>query len=115
MDLFAGIAVRDLARAVDWFDRFFGEFFGEVETFAPNDVERVWTIGEHRHVYVVVQPAAAGHSLLTLFVDDLDALLRDAASRGITPDLQETYGNGVRKAVFHDPDGNEIGVGGGPG
>jgi hypothetical protein len=28
------------------------------------------------------------------------------------PDVLETYANGVRKATFRDPDGNEIGFGG---
>ena len=28
--------------------------------------------------------------------------------------LSKTYGNGVRKVTFHDPDGNEIGFGGAP-
>ena len=42
VDLFAGVAVSDLSRAVSWFDR----FFGEVEAFEPNDTERVWTVSE---------------------------------------------------------------------
>lgn len=27
---------------------------------------------------------------------------------------RETYDNGVRKAIYGDPDGNEIGIGGPP-
>jgi len=27
---------------------------------------------------------------------------------------RETYANGVRKAIFRDPDGNQIGFGGAP-
>lgn len=108
MDLFAGIAVSDLHRAVTWFDR----FLGDVETFAPNDTERVWTIAEHRHVYVELRPASAGHTMVTLFVDNLDGFLDAVSRRGIAPETQETYGNGVRKALYRDPDGNEIGVGG---
>jgi len=30
------------------------------------------------------------------------------------PATRETYSNGVRKVTFRDPDGNEIGYGGGP-
>ena len=52
--------------------------------------------------------------MVTLFVEDFDAFLDDVAQRGIHRETQETYGNGVRKAVFRDPDGNEVGVGGGP-
>lgn len=109
-DLFAGVAVSDLPRAVRWFDR----LLGEIETFEPNDTERVWTLAEHRHLYVELQPEHAGHSLVTLFVEDLDGFLDAAAGRGLDPRTRETYDNGVRKAIFSDPDGNEIGVGGPP-
>lgn len=110
VDLFAGVAVTDLQRAVDWFER----LLGDVESFEPNDTERVWTVAEHRHVYVELAPRHAGHARITLFLEDFDGFLDDAARRGIEPESQETYGNGVRKAIYRDPDGNEIGVGGAP-
>jgi hypothetical protein len=34
--------------------------------------------------------------------------------RGIQPAERETYSNGVRKAAYRDPDGNEVGLGGAP-
>ena len=52
--------------------------------------------------------------MVTVFVDDLDGFVESAASRGIHPETQETYGNGVRKAIYRDPDGNELGFGGAP-
>ncbi|MCW0212407.1 MAG: VOC family protein [Pseudonocardia sp.] len=110
IDLFAGVAVSDLPRAVSWF----GRFLGEVDSFEPNDVERVWTLAAHRYLYVEVQPEHAGHAKVTLFVGDLDGFMAAAAGRGIRPESEETYGNGVRKAVYRDPDGNELGVGGAP-
>lgn len=110
LELFAGVAVSDLPRAVRWFDR----LLGEVETFEPNETERVWTLAEHCHVYVELKPVPAGHSMLTLFIDDLDRFVEAAAARDLEPDSHETYDNGVRKVVYRDPDGNEIGVGGPP-
>lgn len=110
VDLFAGVAVSDLQRAVIWFD----QFLGDAESFEPNDTERVWTVSEHRYVYVELQPEHAGHAMVTLFVEDFDAFTGAAAQRGIHPETRETYGNGVRKAIYRDPDGNEIGVGGAP-
>lgn len=110
MELFAGIAVSDLPRAVQWFDR----LLGDVESFVPNDAEHVWTLAEHRHLYAEHRAEGAGHSLVTLFVDDLDSFVAAAADRGLQPQASETYDNGVRKAVYRDPDGNEIGVGGAP-
>ena len=32
----------------------------------------------------------------------------------LDPAERETYSNGVRKATYRDPDGNEIGFGGAP-
>lgn len=61
-----------------------------------------------------MRPARFGHSFVTLFVDDFPAFPAAAASRGVEPESRETYDNGVRKAIFRDPDGNEVGVGGVP-
>ena len=36
---------------------------------------------------------------------------RDRCPR-LEPDERETYSNGVRKALYRDPDGNELGFGG---
>ena len=49
--------------------------------------------------------------MVTLFVDDFDGFVDAVTERGIQPESQETYENGVRKAIYRDPDGNELGVG----
>ena len=59
-------------------------------------------------------PGRAGYALHTVFVDDLDERIEGIGARGIEPAAQETYGNGVRKVIYRDPDGNEIGFGGAP-
>ncbi|CAM3817819.1 VOC family protein [Tsukamurella ocularis] len=110
MDLFARLAVTDLPRAIAWGEK----LFGDVESFAPNDVEHVWTLGEHVHVYAELLPQHAGHCAVTLFVDGFETFLQAASERGLHPHEVETYENGVRKAIFLDPDGNEVGIGGGP-
>ena len=108
MDLFAGIRVGDLARALDWYTR----LLGAEPSFRPNDSEAVWTLAEHRHLYVEVDAERPGDALVTLFVDDLDACVADIAARGIEPAERETYSNGVRKVIYRDADGNEVGFGG---
>ena len=110
MELFAGVAVSDFPRAVAWFE----QLFGEPATFEAHDTERVWTLAEDRSIAVDLRPERAGYATVTVFLDDLDAFLEAAAARGVRPDKQETYGNGVRKAIFLDPDGNELGFGGAP-
>ena len=114
MELFAGIRVADLAAAQDWYER----LLGKPPTFFPNATEAVWQLAEHRHLYIEQVDGAAGGGLVTLFLDrdpdgDLDALVADIAARGIEPVARETYSNGVQKATYRDPDGNEIGFGGG--
>ena len=110
MELFAGIPVADLERAKE----FYGRLLGQEPSFLPNDQEAVWTLEEQRHVYVVLDQERAGGGHATLFVEDLEERARQAAERGIEPTTGETYGNGVRKLEYHDPDGNQFGIGGGP-
>ncbi|MEO5709086.1 MAG: VOC family protein [Nocardioidaceae bacterium] len=111
LDLFAGIPVRDFDTARAWYER----LLGRPPSFLPHDTEAVWEVAEHRYVYVVQDPDRAGHAVLTLFVDDLDARVAAMAERGLGPATSETYENDVRKITYRDDDGNEIGFGGGPG
>jgi catechol 2,3-dioxygenase-like lactoylglutathione lyase family enzyme len=108
VDLFAGIPVRDYEEALAWYKR----FLGSEPSFVPHATEAVWHLAEHRSLFIVERPEHAGHAMHTIFVDDLDAMVAEIAGRGIQPAQQETYSNGVRKATFRDPDGNEIGFGG---
>jgi catechol 2,3-dioxygenase-like lactoylglutathione lyase family enzyme len=110
MELFAGIPVSDLERAKDWY----GRLLGAEPSFYPNDREAVWTLSEQRHVYVLLDPERAGGGLVTLFVEDFEGIVESIAERGVEPTQKETYSNGVRKATFHDDDGNEVGFGGPP-
>ena len=109
LHLFAGIRVRDFRAARAWYDRLLGE-----PTFFPHATEAVWTLAEDRSVYVVENVTGAGSSVLTIFLDDLDAQMALIADRGLEPDEIETYSDGVRKALYRDPDGNEVGLGGAP-
>ena len=110
VDLFAGIPVSDYREATAWYER----LLGAPPSFLPNDTEAVWEVADHGYLYIKVWPERAGHGLHTLFVGDFELRLAQIAQRGLEPVSRETYGNGVRKATFKDPDGNEIGFGGAP-
>ena len=110
VDLFAGIRVRDHEAARPWYERLFG---GE-PTFSPHETESVWELAEHRFVYIVEDSEAVGGAIQTVFVDDFDEHLSAISERGLEPDERETYSNKVRKAIYRDPEGNEIGFGGPP-
>ncbi len=107
--LFAGLRVRDFKAARAWYERLLGE-----PTFFPHATEAVWTLAENRSIYVVEHPEGAGNSVVTVLVDDLDAQVAAIAARGLEPDEQLAFGNGVRKVLYRDPDGNEVGFGGAP-
>jgi catechol 2,3-dioxygenase-like lactoylglutathione lyase family enzyme len=107
--LFAGLRVRDFAAARAWYEQLLGE-----PSFLPHATEAVWTLADGRSVYILEDAGGAGHGLVTLFVEDLDAVVAEIAARGLEPDQRETYSNGVRKVTYRDRDGNEVGFGGAP-
>lgn len=109
LHLFAGLRVVEFAEARKWYERLLGE-----PTFLAHATEAVWTLAEGRSLAVVEEAECAGHCQVTIFVDDLDACVAEIAARGLDPDERLTYSNGVRKAVYRDPDGNELGFGGAP-
>ena len=110
LDLFAGIPVSDFDAGRSWYQR----LLGEEPAFLPHATEAVWELAEHRYVYIVEKRDASGGAIVTVFVDDLDRLVAEIAGRGIEPADRETYSNGVRKALYRDADGNELGFGGAP-
>jgi catechol 2,3-dioxygenase-like lactoylglutathione lyase family enzyme len=109
LQLFAGMRVRDFQAARPWYERLLGE-----PTFLAHATEAVWMLAEDRSVYVVEHAGGAGNSVVTILVDDLDAHVAAIAARGLKPDERLTYSNGARKALYRDPDGNELGFGGAP-
>jgi hypothetical protein len=110
IELFAGTPVRNFQVSLPWYER----LLGSPPSFLPHDTEAVWELGEHRYVYIVEEPEHAGHAVTTVMVDDLDDRTEGIARRGIEPDLRETYGAGVRKTTYVDPDGNRFAFGGVP-
>jgi catechol 2,3-dioxygenase-like lactoylglutathione lyase family enzyme len=109
LHLFAGLRVRDFQAARPWYERLLGE-----PTFFPHDTEGVWTLADDRSVYVVERADGAGNCVVTILVDDLDAYVAAIAARGLEPDERLTYSGGVRKMLYRDPDGNELGFGAAP-
>lgn len=107
LDLFAGIYVRDYAAVRPWYDR----LLGTEPTFLATDTEAVWQLAEHRWLYIKEHAENGGHAVLAIMVDDLDGHVARITERGITPAEWEEYAEGVRKAVYRDPEGNEVGFG----
>lgn len=108
VELFAVLCVRDLARARPWYEA----LLGGPPSFLAGETEAVWELAPHRWLAAEERPERAGHGVQTVFVDDLDRRVAAIAARGIEPAVRESYDNGVRKAIYRDADGNEIGFGG---
>jgi catechol 2,3-dioxygenase-like lactoylglutathione lyase family enzyme len=105
--IFAGIAVRDYAGALEWYKR----LFGAEPAFFPNDIEAVWQLAEDRYVYIIQDPGRAGGAVSMIWVDDPTAEVAKISEQGLEPVDVEKHGS-VWKYVFHDGDGNETGIGG---
>ena len=108
LHLFAGIPVSDFGAARHWYER----LLGAEPSFLPHETEAVWELGEDGALFIVEDTERAGAAIHTLFAGDLDARVSDIASRGIEPDERVTYPGKARKAIYRDPDGNEISFGG---
>lgn len=104
LELFAGIRVSDYDAAKAWYER----LLGAGPSFIPHATEAVWELAEHRFLYILEDAERAGRSLVTLHVEDFDERVADVTSRGIEPDEQVSYAGKARKAIYHDPDGNEF-------
>jgi len=107
--LYAGVYVSDTANATTWYSQLLGE-----PSYIASGTEVVWELAEHQYLAIEEDAKHAGHSTVTVFVDDFDDWLATIASRGLEPTSRPTYRNGVRKALFHDPDGNTVSFGGAP-
>src|SRR6266496_3212688 len=89
VDLYSIMCVSDRARAVAWFEVFFGrpadETIGE---------EYLWQVGENAWVVVddrEVRAKRVGGAMVTLGVTDLDEILARLAANGIGHEPVETY------------------------
>ena len=110
LDLYAGMPVKEYAVALQWYEK----LLGCPPTFVASETEAVWDLEPHCSIFIHEMPERAGHAIHSIFVNDFDTLVAQISERGIEPTKREEYKNGVRKALYHDPDGNEVGFGGAP-
>jgi hypothetical protein len=102
--VFACMAVVNRDQAAAWYEL----FLGRPPDFLPNEAEAVWQVADTASIYVVVDPDRAGHSVVTLVVDDLDATLAEIAEHGIATGAIEEISGAGRKSVITDLDGNSL-------
>lgn len=104
--LFAGIPVDDFEAARSWYER----FFARPPDVVAHENEVLWRCADAGWVYVVRDPDHAGNSIIAMAVSDLREAISALAARGVTAGPIEPDGDGARKAVVLDPDGNSISI-----
>ena len=102
--LFAGVGVRDLDRATEWY----GRLFGREPDIVPNNHEVMWRVVDGAWLYVIHAPGRAGNGLVTICVTNLDETVAELASRGISVGPIHRVGDSGHKANGEDPDGNSV-------
>jgi predicted enzyme related to lactoylglutathione lyase len=110
VELFAGSHVSDYETALAWYEK----LFGCPPAYIASDTEAVWQLAEHRSLFIEKSADKVGGAVHSIFIDDFDSFIEQAIERGMKPAKREEYSNGVRKAIYFDPDGNEISFGGAP-
>ena len=100
---FAGLPVAEYAKAYDWYARVLGR---EADTF-PHATEAVWRLTPSGATYVVEDPERAGSGLLTMAVDDLDAVETRLTEERVAF-TEMVADQAPRRLVVEDMDGNRI-------
>jgi catechol 2,3-dioxygenase-like lactoylglutathione lyase family enzyme len=114
------IAVTDLSRAAEFYEGKLGLRAGPEQS----DESRIYVCGGGTSLHVYVSPTGAGAATATLatwYAPDLDAVVDELASRGVTFEryddpVLETNEKGIhemadgRVAWFKDPDGNGFAI-----
>lgn len=99
----AGVAVRDLADAVGWYER----LLGRPPDARPMSEVAEWKFAKGGWIQVFEDPERAGHSAVTLVEGSLDEQLSDLEAMGIAVE-SSTDTDSVRTAIVVDPDGNQL-------
>jgi len=99
----AGIAVDDIAEALDYYER----LFGRAPDARPMSDIAEWKLPGGGWVQIVSDSDRAGAAVLTLIVDDLAEELGRLSLQGLAP-VAKSIGDFFKTAKFRDPDGNQI-------
>lgn len=102
--LFAGVSVVDFVEARAWYER----FFGRAPDVVAHDEEVMWQIAGGGWLYVLREPAHAGHSIVAMAVSNIEGTIDGLEGRGVTAGAIKPEGDAGRKAVVLDPAGNRL-------
>jgi len=98
----ASLAVRDLAAASEWYEK----FLGPGNQPMPEVVE--WQLPRGGGLQIYGAPDRAGQGSCTLIVSDIDDIALLLRTSGVAPDAEPTRSERVDTVMIQDPDGNSI-------
>jgi hypothetical protein len=101
--VFAGVPVADYEGSRAWYER----LLGRPPDLVPHPAEAAWRLSDSGWIYVVEDAERAGRALVTVLVEDLDAITRDDLVTGPI----ETVPGKFRRVVVTDVEGNRISFG----
>jgi catechol 2,3-dioxygenase-like lactoylglutathione lyase family enzyme len=99
----AGIAVRDFAKAIEWY----GKLLGRKPDSRPMPDLAEWKFSTGGWIQLFQDANRAGRSSVTLVETDFDRRLSDLKDGNYHPG-SVTRSETVNVAIIHDPDGNQI-------
>lgn len=102
MNALAGIATKDLEKAVKWYEPLIGRTGRR-----PMEGVVEWSLPRGGGLQVFVDPKRAGSSTVTLSVEGLDAIVAELSARGVAIG-DRTRSEMVSTAIVRDPDGNQV-------
>ena len=88
----------------------YGRFFGRVPDVVAHEEEVLWRVKDGAWLYVLRDPAQAGHSIVTMAVASIEDAVSGLDARGVATGPIQPEGDAGRKAVVRDPDGNSIAI-----
>ncbi|RYZ73286.1 MAG: VOC family protein [Lysobacteraceae bacterium] len=101
LNALAGIAVKDIDVAVDWYEQILGP------ATRPMDEVAEWQLPKGGCLQVFEDGSRAGLSSVTLVVEDLDREIAGLESKGIRID-ETSHSELIDLAIVQDQDGNQV-------
>lgn len=99
----AGVAVKDLKAAIDWYAR----LLGRKPDLQPMTEVAEWQFSGGGWMQVFESPKHAGSSSVTLVETDIEERITDLKAKGIQI-FSAIRSDSVAIAIIADPDGNQI-------
>jgi hypothetical protein len=103
-NVLAGLAVRNMEAAIEWTTR----LLGRGPDARPMDGLADWHLPPSGTLQLVLDPARAGGSIVTLHVSDIASAQAALADRGIDMQYDDTTSSKVKFGQVEDADGNSV-------